>query len=193
MSQQSLFGFAPAEPTDRLFLALFPDQATATRIAALAADVGKRHRLDSRPHQTDRLHITLVHIGDWVGLPGDVVENTLAAAARVRAAAVDVAMDEVASFSNRRSKLPVVLKSSQRNEALHALRAGIGRELAAVGLGRCLTGSFEPHVTLTYAAQNVAAEAVEPIAWTAHEFVLIHSLLGQTRHIPLGRWPLSTG
>ena len=193
MSQQSLFGFAPAEPTDRLFLALFPDASTAAAVAALAADVGKRHRLDSRPHQTDRLHITLVHIGDWAGLPADIVDSTLAAAARVRAAPVDIAMDEVVSFANRRSKPPVVLKSRQRNEALHALRAGIGRELAAVGLGRCVTGTFEPHVTLTYATQNVAAEAVGPIAWTAQEFVLIHSLLGQTRHIPLGRWPLTAG
>lgn len=193
MSQQSLFGFAPAEPTDRLFLAVFPDAATAAGISALATDVGKRHRLDSRPHQTDRLHITLVHIGDWVGLPAATVESTLAAAARVRAAPVDIALDEVMSFASRRSKPPVVLKSRQRNEALHALRAGIGRELAAVGLGRCVAAPFEPHVTLTYATQGIVAEAVDPVIWTAHEFVLIHSLLGQTRHIPLGRWPLNAG
>jgi 2'-5' RNA ligase len=36
----------------------------------------------------------------------------------------------------------------------------------------------------------IAPEKVAPIAWRAREFVLVHSLLGQTRHIPLARWPL---
>jgi 2'-5' RNA ligase len=34
------------------------------------------------------------------------------------------------------------------------------------------------------------ARAVEPIRWTVREFVLVHSLLGQTRHVPLARWSL---
>jgi 2'-5' RNA ligase len=30
------------------------------------------------------------------------------------------------------------------------------------------------------------------IAWRVREFVLVHSLLGRTVHLPLARWPLST-
>jgi 2'-5' RNA ligase len=45
-------------------------------------------------------------------------------------------------------------------------------------------------MTLLYDDRSVAEQAVETIGWTAREFVLVHSLLGQTRHIPLGRWPL---
>ena len=32
--------------------------------------------------------------------------------------------------------------------------------------------------------------ATEPISWTVCEFVLVHSRLGKTEHIHLGRWPL---
>jgi 2'-5' RNA ligase len=31
---------------------------------------------------------------------------------------------------------------------------------------------------------------VNSIVWTVRDFVLIHSLLGQTKHVHLGRWPL---
>jgi 2'-5' RNA ligase len=54
-----------------------------------------------------------------------------------------------------------------------------------------VAAGFEPHVTLAYTARDVAAEPVAPVSWLAGEFVLIHSLLGKTRHIPLARWPLA--
>lgn len=191
MSQQSaLFGFDPPVPTDRLFLGLFPDPATAARIAALGEHVCRRHGLRVPRHQVERLHVTLFHIGDWAGLPAATVETAIDAAAALRMAPFDVHFDEVASFSGNPQRRPLVLKASAGNEALHGFRENLGRELLKVGLGRCITRTFEPHVTLAYAPQAVVAEPVEPIVWRATEFVLIHSLLGQTRYVPLGNWPL---
>lgn len=43
---------------------------------------------------------------------------------------------------------------------------------------------------LLYDPQGIAEHAIEPIRWTAREFVLVHSLLGRSRHVPLGRWAL---
>ncbi len=191
MSQQSgLFGFDPPVPTDRLFLGLFPDPATAARIESLGEDVCRRHGLRVPRHQVERLHVTLFHIGDWAGLPAATVETAIDAAAALRTAPFDVRFDEVVTFSGNPQRRPLVLKASAGNDALHAFREHLGRELLKVGLGRCVTRTFEPHVTLAYATQGVAAEPVEPIVWRATEFVLIHSLLGQTRYIPLGHWPL---
>ena len=45
-------------------------------------------------------------------------------------------------------------------------------------------------MTLLRDVVEIAAQTIEPITWTAREFVLVHSLIGQTRHIPLGRWAL---
>ncbi|MBL8297280.1 MAG: 2'-5' RNA ligase family protein [Rhodanobacteraceae bacterium] len=188
--QSSLFGSAPPEPTDRLFLGIFPDTATAARIDALAAEVCARHGIRAPRHRPERLHVTLFHIGDWAGLSQYTVDTVVAAAGRVSATPFQVQWNEVASFSSRRERSPLVLKASAGNECLHRFRAQLGAELSRVGLGRCAVKAFEPHVTLAYAAEQIAPEPVEPIDWNVVEFVLIHSLLGQTRHVRLGAWPL---
>jgi len=57
-------------------------------------------------------------------------------------------------------------------------------------LGERVASSFTPHVTLLYDGRVVTERLVEPIRWTVREFVLVRSLLGKTRHIVIGRWPL---
>jgi RNA 2',3'-cyclic 3'-phosphodiesterase len=190
MSQSSLPGFAPAEPTDRLFLAIFPDRETAAQLAALAASQCAHHGLRGRPLAAERFHVTLFHLGDSAGLRQDVVEAASKAASRVQAAPFELAFDRVASFAGRRDKLPFVLKADDGNAALRRFHAELASRLRESGLGHFTSGNFEPHVTLAYDARMVTPEAVAPVRWRADEFVLIHSLLGKTRHVPLARWAL---
>jgi 2'-5' RNA ligase len=190
MSQSSLPGFAPAAPTDRLFLAVFPDRDTAARLAALAATQCAHHGLRGRPLATERFHVTLFHLGDSAGLRQDVVEAASKAASRVQAAPFELAFDRVASFAGRRDKLPFVLKADDGNAALSRFHAELASRLRESGLGHFTSGNFEPHVTLAYDARMVTPEAVTPVRWRADEFVLIHSLLGKTRHVPLAQWAL---
>jgi 2'-5' RNA ligase len=49
---------------------------------------------------------------------------------------------------------------------------------------------YTPHMTLLYDDSLVTERPVETVTWTVGEFVLVHSLLGQTVHVPLARWPL---
>jgi len=62
-----------------------------------------------------------------------------------------------------------------------------GGALAKAGVG---ARQSTPHLTLLYDARRVDEQPIDPIRWTVREFVLVHSLLGQTRYIPLGKWPL---
>jgi 2'-5' RNA ligase len=63
--------------------------------------------------------------------------------------------------------------------------------MCRVGLqGPRANAKFAPHVTLMYDDQGIAEQAVEAVSWSAHDFVLVHSLLGQTKHIHLGHWPI---
>ncbi|HXD35165.1 MAG TPA: 2'-5' RNA ligase family protein [Rhodanobacter sp.] len=191
MSQQASFpGFAQAVATDRLFLATFPDRDTADRLAALAAAQCARHDLRGKPLATDRFHVTLFHLDDSVGLRPELVEAAGAAAARVVVAPFDVVFDQVTSFDAHREKSPFVLTAEHGNAPLHAFQAELGVRLREAGLGRCVASGFKPHVTLAYDRRVIAPEKVAPIAWRVEEFVLVHSLLGQTRHIPLAHWPL---
>lgn len=192
MSQQaSLPGFAPAVATDRLFLAIFPDSDTAGQLADLAARECARHDLRGKPLPGDRFHVTLFHLGDWAGLRDDIVAAAMQAGARAKAAPFDVRFDRTGSFSGGREKLPFVLKAqSAGNAELRAFRTTLGGLLREAGVEHGTANSFEPHVTLAYDARMIAAEAVTPISWRVREFVLVHSLLGKTRHIRLGRWLL---
>ena len=189
--QLPLAGFATElPPTDRLFLAIFPDASTADRMALLAQHLRAKHGMFGRPLASERFHITLVHLGDYAGLPQGVVRTASEAAATVAMPPFDVAFEHTESFSGRSGGLPFVLCGNDGVNKLKAFRQTLGVALAKAGLGDCVTSPFNPHVTLLYDAQFLPEEAVDPVGWTVNEFVLVHSLLGQTRHIPLGRWPL---
>jgi 2'-5' RNA ligase len=45
-------------------------------------------------------------------------------------------------------------------------------------------------MTLLYADKFVDKQPVEPVRWTARDFVLIQSFVGQGRHQVMARWPL---
>lgn len=189
-SQSSLFDSAPPLPTDRLFLGLFPDISAIARIDSLGAQALQRNNLRVPRQKPERLHVTLFHIGDWAGLPQDTVAAASSAAASLKAEPFEICFDEVATFAGRLGKHPLVLKSAQVTDSLYSFREKLGQELTRAGLGRSVSRGFEPHVTLAYAPTLIAAEVVEPVRWSVHDFVLIHSLLGQTRYIELGRWQL---
>ena len=189
-TQAGFEGFVPPVPTDRLFFALFPDEASAARIAALAASECERHGLRGKPLHSNRLHVTLFHLGDWAGVPDDVVAAASRAASGLRKSPFELTFDTIDSFATHRAQKPFVLKASTCNEALRSFHARLKDALRQVGLGEHTRGNFEPHVTLAYDQQQVPPQAVEPIAWCVSEFVLVHSLLGQTRHIRLASWNL---
>jgi 2'-5' RNA ligase len=194
LSQRSLFPDAEAPPpsgpfTDRLFFAIFPDAATADRIARAAGRLKTENGLRGRPLQAGRFHVTLHHVDDYHGLPEDVVSAVCRAAEAVRFAPFEVEFDRAVSFSGRPGNRPFVLRGGNGLAILEAFQSGLAQALIQARVGR-KPGKFAPHMTLLY--DNVVARErpIEPIRWTVGEFVLVHSLLGQTRHIPLARWPL---
>lgn len=190
MQQTSLGGFAAPHPTDRLFFAVMPPPAVAGQVAALAGELSGRLGLKGRPRPTTHLHVTLQHLGDFAGLPQQLVEGACAAAAGVAMPSFDVRFDRVGSFAGRPGKHPFVLLGASAANGLAGLHAGLGARLAATGLGK-RERAFVPHVTLLYDARNVPAQPIEPLGWAVREFLLIHSLLGQTEYRVLGRWPLA--
>jgi 2'-5' RNA ligase len=194
MSAQSSFpGFEDAKPTDRLFLALLPPPEVALEIAGLAGRLRADHGLRGRPLEAGRFHITLNHLGDYAGLRPDIVRQASGAAQAVAAIAApfNLAFNRAESFASRPGNRPLVLRGEDGLADLMAFQQTLGTELKKTSLGLWAKGAYTPHVTLLYDDQLVPATAVQAIGWTATELVLVHSLLGETRHIHLGRWPLS--
>lgn len=197
MSEQiALEGFeVTPRLTDRLFFALYPDAQTARGIGQLARQEIAAHGLRGPALLDDRFHITLHHLGDHAGLPPSLLRDAHHAAGQVSATAFDLRLDHAASFAGRSSrpgrKHPFVLLGQDEGVAeLLAFQQVLGQALRQTPAGRWVDASFTPHVTLAYDTAVVADHAVPPVGWTVREFVLVHSLIGQTRHIVLARWPL---
>jgi 2'-5' RNA ligase len=180
-----------ADPSalDRIFFALFPDLAAAQAARAIQGDLYRRYRLTGNPFQTDRLHVTLFNLGEFVGVPPALAREAMEAAASLKFSPFTVTFAHAASFAANSGKPPLVLLCDRGLDELKAFQAALGFALKKSG---CDVGDaqFTPHITLLRAGQSIAAEPVEPVTWTVTEFRLIHSLLRQTRYIELGRWPL---
>ena len=180
---------AASRPTDRLFFAILPDANAAARIAGLAERLRAENGLRGRPLSIERFHVTLIFLGDHVGLPRQIVALAARAAAGVAVPPFEVELDRVASFPRRRN-LPLVLLGSDGVAGLTALHQSLATALKAAGLAHDRRSGYTPHLTLLRDDRCVAEHAIEPIGWTAREFVLVHSLLGRSRHVTLARWPL---
>jgi 2'-5' RNA ligase len=194
MSAQSSFpGFDEPKATDRLFLALFPPPEIALEIAGLAGRLRADHGLRGRPLEAARFHITLNHLGDYAGLPPDVIRQAGAAARKTAAGAApfQVAFNRAESFAGKPRSRPLVLRGNDGLADLLAFQQTLGTALKLANLGQWAKGPYTPHVTLLYDDQLLPPTQVPAIGWTATEMVLVHSLLGETRHVHLERWPLS--
>lgn len=191
-AQASFPGFdVPAKPADRLFFAVFPDAEAAEHIAQLAQQLRSQHGLRGKPLNTGRLHVTLHHLGDYAGLRQDIIAQASQAASSLRVLQpFEIAFDLAASFSSTPRNRPFVLRGGEGLVALTAFQQALGTAMKRVGLGQWAKPAYTPHVTLLYDDQVVAEQNVTPVAWTAREFVLVHSLIGQNRHVALQRWAL---
>lgn len=183
MSNQALLpGFDVAVATERLFLAVFPDATYAARFETFAARHLAARRMDGKPVEASRLHVTLFHLGDYTELPPGLIAQAAEALAQLEVEPFHVCFDQIGSFNNRSSHGDFVLTSSGGNEALHGLRHQLAAHLNAAALTQFTRGSFTPHMTLAYNRQAVPFQSIEPVVWPAHDVVLVHSLLGKTTH-----------
>jgi 2'-5' RNA ligase len=177
-----------------LFFCLRPDPGTAARLSAVSEALVRRFGLRAKAHRTERLHVTLHHLGwyddqtDQADVMAEVRPLAEAAASSFRHEPVRVDFDQLLSFTRKRRNLPLVLSGGACLDAVRTMRAMLGERLRAGGLRT--DPHFTPHLTLFYDDAAVAPQPFVVPGWTAEEFLLMDSLQGQSRHVELGRWPL---
>ncbi|APW38144.1 hypothetical protein RD110_13840 [Rhodoferax koreense] len=193
-AQLTFEGFPPERATDRLLFAVYPSWPTATtRIAPLAQRLRAELSLRGQPIAPERFHATVHFMGDYAALPPDLVRNARAAGDAVRMAPFRVGFDRAASFDSKPSNRPLVLRGGSDGPGIRGLKDfhdALGEAMQRTGLGRWAIPQFTPHVTLLYDDRAVEELPIEEISWPVSEFVLVHSLLGNSTHVPLARWRL---
>lgn len=169
-------------PRHRLFFALFPPPLVARRIAHWAERFG--------PHaafvRADRLHVTLDILDDFDAFPCEVAERLIEVSMLISGDPFMVELDQVSGGGGT-----IALRPRLKNPALQRLANAISGARAEAGIAGREGYRFSPHLTLLYREGRPFSETVTPFAWEVKAFTLVHSLLGHTRHVPLGTWPLT--
>jgi RNA 2',3'-cyclic 3'-phosphodiesterase len=185
-AKMSLAGSAEAVPIDRLFLGIFPDKAAQSAIEKVVRNLSREYALHGSPLRASRYHVTVHHLGDYAGLSPDICAAALAAIARIGASALDITLDQAASFEARHLH-PFVLRCAEAETNVHALWRDSRMHLANAGFSNWLQPDFTPHLTLLYDERLIVVPVpIEPISWRVREVVLVHSLLGKTEYRFLG-------
>jgi 2'-5' RNA ligase len=184
---------APAEGVfrrlDSVFFALQPPPEIARCAHRVAKDLRDAHGLHCPLVRPQCLHVTLLGIGRYAELSPAMIAAFCAAATSVAMAPFRVALNRATSFAGDRER-PLVLLGDGGVTGIEMLRRKLLLALRGAGFRSSKIRSFTPHMTLLYDRRDLGEHLVEEIGWTVRDFVLIHSLYGQSRHIPLARWPL---
>jgi len=189
---RSAIGLERTGDRHRLFFALLPGADLRRRISLAAESLKLQQQPAGRWIAPEHYHLTLRFLGEEAELRPEKVARAIAAAKKVCVPAFDFSIDQACSFSGNRP--PWVLRSAKAADAVQGLWRHLGEALASEDVHCQETLEFIPHVTvLRDADKPMPALAIEPIAWPARDFVLIHSHAGrERRYSELGRWALTS-
>ena len=170
---------------DPLFFALLPDEDATRSIEQLVENFRQAHGLTGalRP-----LHVTLCDLGVRTNMQ-KTIDVAAKAAAEITAAPFRMAFNRATRFGGGKGERPFVLVGDDGVTGAARFRQTLSFALRKADLGKW-TANFTPHLTLLYDQALPDDQDVAPIQWTAREFVLLRSVVGQARHEMLGRWPL---
>ncbi len=173
-----------------LFFAVLPDTVTSMSAEEVAHNVRRRVGSMATTIPPERLHVSLLSLGGFAGsCPPAVIDSASRAADTVSMPPFRLEFDRVASFSGGRGKRALVLTGGDGLAGIVALRETLSQAMMKAGLRFPRQSGFSPHMTMMYESRTCDF-AVEPIAWTVNRFVLVDSLVGQSRHLHLRQWSL---
>lgn len=162
----------------RLFYALMPSPDDGRRMLGGVPDF-------PRKMLRERLHLTVAITPEFDLVSREIVEALLAAGGSVSFPPIDIILDRMTG--NNQS---IALGTSGRQAALREFSRQIAGAMRRHGVPLHPKAIFNPHVTVAYRDGEGFTKRVRPIAWRATQFVLIESLVGETTHREIGRWPL---
>ena len=183
--QPSLPEGKPRERRQRLFFALWPDDAVRARIDELAQQATTG---GGRVVAAQNQHITLVYIGP---ASAEMRDCLCAQADAIRCPPFELRLDQIGYWSRPRV---VWLASSEVPPALASLYRELSERLRLCG-HQPETRPFRPHATLVRKARRKPDMAVnEPVVWTVDRLCLVESLTDPAgvRYEVQRCWPLQS-
>jgi 2'-5' RNA ligase len=182
-SRPSLPDSASRERRQRLFFALWPDDAVRARLEELAIQAAQDN---GRPVIARNQHITVVYIGPATAEMRDCLCAQVDA---IRCPPFELHLDQVGYWSRPRV---VWLASSEMPAALTSLYRDLSARLRSCG-HQPETRPFRPHATLARKARRKPGMTVlDPVVWAVDRLCLVESLTepAGVRYEVQKSWPL---
>lgn len=172
---------------NRLFFALWPNDATRAALHTAAKNVLMKYPPGGRPSPARNLHLTLLFLGNDV--PAEQEAAARKAAAAVRHAPFSHTLNIASSF---RESSDWWLGSRDASIELAELRRQLRERVNSARVGHD-PKRVTPHVSFMRSApQNLPPTQIKPIEWKVEDFVLARSILGGSAaaYEVIERWPL---
>jgi len=172
-----------AEPTQRLFFALWPTGAVRDAVDRFARQAIRKR---AKRIPSEKLHITLAFAGSVTADVRDCLET---GAERIAAEPFDLRIDTLGYWPRPRI---IWAGPGQRPRAAWALVKSL-RELFLACELQPEARAWQPHITLARkAGRGLEATQMEPIDWSISDFCLVESVTDDTgaSYRILRRWPL---
>ena len=163
-------------PRNPLYIMAKQPPEVAAQIAALPRNDTARG--------PDLLHVTLMLLFDLYKAPAEWLPAVIAALDTFDAGAFPLTFDRI------EARKAVTLRSRAPLAEARAFQAELVRHLLERRTPLTLGTTPEPHITINYRGDRLGSRKMDPIGWTVDEILLIESVVGQTRHIVHGTWPL---
>ncbi len=174
---------------ENLFLAVNLIDNVKTRMRSSFAAVSRLLDFGVRPVDDDCLHLSIQSLGRYDRVSDALIQRAMLIGSRVEAPAFPATFDRLQGFNGTYGRA-VVLTSRQPADGFFTLRKAVFAEMQLAGMDVPPSLEFAPHVSLAYQRSRIPTIPVAPVTWIVHELVLIRSVIGRSRHICLGRWPL---
>jgi 2'-5' RNA ligase len=166
----------------RLFFALWPDAAAASKLAEAAGELAVL--TGGKPVPMAKIHLTLAFLGD---LDEARLGDALASAEGLDHGSFEVILDQWGSFRGAKVAWAGCRKASK---ALGNLQADLAERLRVRGF-ELEERAYTPHVTLARkVTRPIGRRDAEPVGWMATEVALVRSELGKGAYTTLARWSL---
>lgn len=168
-------GSAGRAPSLRLFYALWPDEQTRHRLAALQAGI------HGRKVDTANLHLTLAFLGSQ---PRDSLPMLEGVMQSLTLTPFRLTIDEYGYFSKPQI---VWVGPSSPPDVLMAMQRALWQSLIDHGVSLKPVAGFRPHVTLARDAERLDRAWESPVEWPVGTIALVESIAvpGGVRYRPL--------
>lgn len=167
--------------TQRLFLALWPDEAVRGAVAGLA----RQWVPDGRLIPPENLHVTLAFLGD---VAGEAMSRVRTIGAHLSVATFPLELDRIGCWPRQRISW---IAPSHTPAMLGRLNGELIQKLRKAGFP-VPSRRFSPHMTLARRSAPHAFHNVSPVVWPIERISLIRSRLepAGARYQILCEWPL---